>query len=82
MTDTGWKGPQLLLERTDRLLPGLVVELGVGILGLPLTSRMLVEPGVNPGGQVRRKLRVVVNDVLEVGGQVDFTGLDPWEVLV
>ncbi len=68
------------LERSDRLLARLVVELLVGVARLPLRRGVLVEPAVDPLPQRRRERRVVEHHVLEIGGEVDLGRLDPREI--
>ena len=72
--------PELALERPDRLLPGLVVELLGGVAALPLAGGVLVHPAPHAVAQIGGQLRVVEDDVLEVGGEVDLGGLDAGKV--
>src|SRR5574337_2086064 len=78
--DVGGKRPDVALEGSDRLLPGLVVELLVGVAGLPLPGRVFVQPGVDPAPEIGRETRVVEDHVLEVGGEVDLARLHPGKV--
>jgi len=72
--------PEVALERPDRLLPGLVVELLRGVAALPLGGGVLVQPGPYAIAKRGGKLRVIEDDVLEVGGEVDLGSLDAGKV--
>ena len=64
------------LKGPNRLLARLVDELLLGVLRLPLLGRVLADPRVHLGLQIRRELRVLVDHVLEIGGEVDLAGAD------
>ena len=63
--------PQLRLERTNRLLPGLVEELLLGLPVLALIGALLAAPGHHPLVEVGGEAAGVVEEVLEAGRQVD-----------
>src|SRR6266566_6233195 len=71
----GGQVPQALLERTDRLLATLVVELLLGIALLPLVFALDLHPFLQLAPQLGGQLRVVEHDALEVGRQVNLDRL-------
>ena len=70
----GAHAPHPPLERADGLLARLVDELLLGVLRLPLLGRVLANPRVHLGLEIRRELRVLVDHVLKVGREVDLAG--------
>src|SRR6185503_10801862 len=75
----GRKLPELLLERTQRLFPGLVEELLVRVARLSLILRILTKPVVDLFAQ--RIGDVVVQHRLKIRGQMDLRRLGAWEVV-
>src|SRR5205807_1858350 len=73
--DVGGQIPHAPLERPDRLLAALVVELLLGVPLLPLVLALRLHPLLELAPQVGRQLRVVEHDVLEIGRQVDLDRL-------
>src|SRR5438552_1205921 len=73
--DIAGQVPQALLERTDRLLATLVVELLLGIALLPLVFALDLHPFLQLAPQLGGQLRVVEHDALEVGRQVNLDRL-------
>src|SRR5437016_13516310 len=67
----GGQIPHAPLERPDRLLAALVVELLFGVPLLPLVLALRLHPLLELAPQVGRQLRVVEHDVLEIGREVD-----------
>ena len=71
----GGQRPQLPLERAERLLASLVQELLVGLVGLALVGAVGDAPAHHLGrGASSGRPPLVVQDVLEAGGQVDLGG--------
>src|SRR5262245_13839074 len=70
----GIERPQLLLEGPDGLLAALVQELLFGVRRLTLLGGMLARPGVHLVLQRFRERWVLVDHVLEVGGEVNLAG--------
>src|SRR5665647_1235892 len=71
--------PELALEGAERLLAALVVELLIGVALLALIAGVLVEPRVDLRAQGLGDL--LVEDVLEVRGEMDLRGLDARKVV-
>ena len=71
--------PQFALERPDCLLAGRVHELLVGLIRLPLVERVLETPGLDLGVHFSRERVVLVEGVLESGGEMDLGRLDVTE---
>src|SRR6059036_1050699 len=78
--DVGGQIPHAPLERPDRLLAALVIELLLGVPLLPLVLALRLHPLLELAPQVGRQLRVVEHDVLEVGREVDLDRLALGEV--
>src|SRR6266567_4664581 len=78
--DVGGQIPHAPLERPDRFLAALVVELLLGVPLLPLVLALRFHPLLELAPQVGRQLRVVEHDVLEIGRQVDLDRLALGEV--
>src|SRR5579885_2095343 len=72
--------PQPPFEGADRLLAALVEELLLGIARFPLVPALGLHPRGDLGPQVGRQQRMVEDDVLEVGGEVDLDRLAGGEV--
>src|SRR5437660_5224182 len=68
---SGREIPDLLLERSDRLLAGLVEELALRLPLLLLVCHPLEEPALDGALQRQGERRMVVPQVLEMGGEVD-----------
>src|SRR5437879_11292967 len=68
--------PELALERPDRLLPGRVDELLIGLAGLALVRRIRVDPRLDLAMEGDREGRVLEQGVLEPCGEVDLRRLD------
>src|SRR5438067_8814996 len=75
-----WEVPQAPLERPDRLLAALVDELLLGVALLPFVLALGPNPLVDLVAHIGRQLRVVEDDVLEVGREVDLDRLARREV--
>src|ERR1035437_309590 len=73
------QGPQLFLERPERLLARLVDELLVRVARLPLVGGVRAQPGVHLFAQGGRN--EVVEHVLEARREMDFRRLDAREVV-
>src|SRR3989441_12969907 len=78
--DVGRQIPHAPLERPDRLLAALVIELLLGVPLLPLVLALRLHPLLQLAPQVGRQLRVVEYDVLEIGREVDLDRLALGEV--
>src|SRR5207247_709963 len=78
--DVGGQIPHAPLERLDRFLAALVVELLLRVPLLPLVLALRFHPLLELAPQLGRQLRVVEHDVLEIGREVDFNGLALGEV--
>ena len=70
--------PQLLLERSDRFLPRLIVKLLVGVGRLPFVLRVGIQPRIHIGAQRGRD--VIEHHGLEVRREMDFRRLEPREI--
>src|SRR4029079_10707976 len=68
--------PELPLERPDRLLPGRVDELLIGLLGLPLVERIREAPRLDLALERRGEVGVLEERVLEPGREMDLGRLD------
>src|SRR5438128_1421852 len=67
----GRQVPDLFLERSDRLLAGLVEELALGLALRLLVRHPLEEPALDFPLQRKRERGMVVDHVLELGGEVN-----------
>ena len=77
----GREVPELALERADRLLARRVDELLVGLAVLALVGGVRVAPGLDLAMELLRERRMLVERVLEAGGEVDLGRLDRREAV-
>ena len=72
--------PALLLERADRPLPRLVVELLGRVVSLLFSLGVLIEPGVGALAEAGRQRGMIEHQALKIGGEMNLGRLDPGEV--
>ena len=73
--------PECLLEWPERFLPRAIEELFVGVTRLRLIGGVGTQPCGDLSAQGGIECRMVEQDVLESGGEVDLCGANLWEAM-